>query len=67
MEYAKNKFIEDWGAARENMEKTFRFNRRSLGLFLLWGIAVPTLVYKSVTNDMSKMAEAQGKPPRKFL
>jgi hypothetical protein len=51
MEANKNKFIEDWGTARENLEHNFRWSRRNLLLVGIFGIAVPVLVYKGIVKE----------------
>ncbi|KAH0925669.1 hypothetical protein HID58_017925 [Brassica napus] len=51
METNKNKFIEDWGSARENLEHNFRWTRRNFALIGIFGIALPILVYKGVVKD----------------
>ncbi|GJZ48614.1 hypothetical protein Tco_0602446 [Tanacetum coccineum] len=51
MEANKNKFIEDWGAARENLEHNFRWTRRNLALVGIFAVAVPYLVYKGTVRE----------------
>jgi hypothetical protein len=51
MEANKNKFIEDWGTARENLEHNFRWSRRNLLLVGIFGFAVPVLVYKGILKE----------------
>ncbi|KAG5037603.1 hypothetical protein JHK82_018416 [Glycine max] len=51
MEANKNKFIEDWGTARENLEFNFRWTRRNLALVGIFGIAIPVLVYKGIVRE----------------
>jgi hypothetical protein len=51
MEANKNKFIEDWGSARETLEQNFRWTRRNFALIGLFGIAVPILVYKGIVKE----------------
>lgn len=63
----KNKFIEDWGTHRENLEKYFRLNRRTLGIILTFGVFVPVLTYKGVVAEFNKHDLDHGNPPRKFL
>ena len=46
-----NKFVEANGAAREVLEKGFRFTPRNLGIFAVFGIAVPVLIYKGCVNE----------------
>ncbi|CAM0882690.1 unnamed protein product [Alopecurus aequalis] len=64
MEVNRNKWIEEWGAGRENLELNFRFTRRSLAIIGLFGIAVPFLVYKGIVREFDEDA---GRPHRKFL
>lgn len=47
----KNKYVEDWGTARENLEKSFRFTRKNITLALIFGIAVPFITYKGITGE----------------
>lgn len=51
MEYNKNKWIEEWGAARENLELNFRWTRRNLAIVGIFGIAIPVLVYKGIVKE----------------
>ncbi|KAG6771488.1 hypothetical protein POTOM_022856 [Populus tomentosa] len=51
MEANKNKFIEDWGSARETLEQNFRWTRRNFALIGIFGIAVPILVYKGIVKE----------------
>eukprot|EP00897_Mesotaenium_endlicherianum_P001265 jgi/Mesen1/1166/ME000124S00203 len=63
----KNKFVEEWGARRENLEKAFRFNRKTLPIVLTFGVAVPYLVYKGCIAEFNKQDLDEGRKPRKFL
>ncbi|CAL0323155.1 unnamed protein product [Lupinus luteus] len=67
MEVRKNKHIEDWGTARENLELNFRWTRRNLALFGIFAIALPCLVYKGVVREFHMQDEDNGRPYRKFL
>lgn len=51
MEANKNKWIEDWGAARENLEHNFRWTRRNFALVGIFGIALPVLVYRGIVKE----------------
>ncbi|RRT48912.1 hypothetical protein B296_00045791, partial [Ensete ventricosum] len=51
MEVNKNKYIEDWNAARENLELNFRWTRRNLAIVGIFGLAVPILVYKGIVRE----------------
>lgn len=67
MEAHKNKFIEEWGAARENLEYNFRWTRRNLVLAGIFGVAVPILVYRGIVKEFHMQDEDAGRPHRKFL
>ncbi|KAK6268825.1 hypothetical protein QUC31_012985 [Theobroma cacao] len=67
MEANKNRFIEDWSSARENLEHNFRWTRRNFALVGLFGIAIPVLVYKGIVREFHMQDEDAGRPYRKFL
>ncbi|GMQ06779.1 hypothetical protein CsSME_00051230 [Camellia sinensis var. sinensis] len=67
METNKNRFIEEWGSARENLELNFRWTRRNFALVGLFGIAIPILVYKGIVRDFHMQDNDAGRPHRKFL
>ncbi|XP_038991356.1 uncharacterized protein LOC120114574, partial [Hibiscus syriacus] len=67
MEANKNRFIEDWSSARENLEYNFRWTRRNLTLVGIFGIAIPVLVYKGIFREFHMQDEDNGRPYRKFL
>ncbi|KAG9140866.1 hypothetical protein Leryth_010403 [Lithospermum erythrorhizon] len=52
MEANKNKWIEEWGTARENLEHNFRWTRRNFAIIGIFGIAVPVLVYKGIVREL---------------
>ncbi|KAJ0030754.1 hypothetical protein Pint_14134 [Pistacia integerrima] len=56
METNKNRFIEEWGAARENLEHNFRWTRRNLALVGLFGIALPVFIYKGIVKEFARCA-----------
>ena len=41
-----NKYIEDFGARRETIEKEFRWDGPTIRRLLIWGLAVPVGIYK---------------------
>ncbi|KAK1269583.1 hypothetical protein QJS04_geneDACA013994 [Acorus gramineus] len=67
MEVGKNRFIEDWSTVRENLEFGFRWNRRSLFVVGLFGVAAPVFLYKAIVKEFHMQDEAAGRPLRKFL
>ncbi|KAK8601446.1 hypothetical protein V6N13_058846 [Hibiscus sabdariffa] len=67
MEANKNRFIEDWSSARENLEHNFRWTRRNFALVGIFGIAIPVLVYKGIVREFHMQDEDNGRPYRKFL
>lgn len=62
-----NKFIEANGTAREVLEKGFRFTPRNLGIFAVFGIAVPVLIYKGCVNEFQVTDKKYGRPEKKFM
>ena len=46
-----NAFIEAHGAAREVVERGFRLNPRSIALVAVFGVFVPTLIYRGCVKD----------------
>nr|XP_043628582.1 uncharacterized protein LOC122600019 [Erigeron canadensis] len=67
MEANKNKFIEDWGTARENLEHNFRWTRRNLAIVGIFAVAVPYFVYKGTVREFHMQDEDNNRPYRKFL
>ncbi|XP_042495312.1 uncharacterized protein LOC122074518 [Macadamia integrifolia] len=67
MEVNKNRFIEDWNSARENLEHNFRWTRRNFALVGIFGIALPVLIYKGIVKEFHLQDEEYRRPPRKFL
>ncbi|CAM8954081.1 unnamed protein product [Rhodiola kirilowii] len=51
LEANKNKFIDDCGSARENLEHNFRWTRRNFALIGIFGIALPVLVYSGIIRE----------------
>ncbi|KAL6521286.1 hypothetical protein OROGR_017855 [Orobanche gracilis] len=70
METNKNRWVEEWSTARENLEFNFRWNRRNFALVGIFGIAVPLLVYKGIVREFLVFQHMQdedaGRPYRKF-
>ena len=53
-----NKFVAANGAAREVLEKGFRFTPRNLGIFAVFGIAVPVLIYKGCVDEFVRAQDS---------
>ena len=51
MEAHKNRFIEEWSTARENLEYNFRWTRRNLAIVGFFGIAIPVFIYKGIVRE----------------
>ncbi|KAG5606918.1 hypothetical protein H5410_028410 [Solanum commersonii] len=66
MEYNKNKWIEEWGAARENLELNFRWSRRNLALVGIFGIAIPVLVYKGIVKEFVSSSKPLARESKGF-
>lgn len=62
-----NKFVEANGYAREVVERTFRFSPKNLGIFAVFGIAVPVIIYKGCVAEFHHADEKYGRPAKKFM
>ena len=62
-----NKYIEDWGTYRENVEYTFRWNAASFTKIALFGIAVPVTIYTVAVKEFDSTDAAYSRPKRDFL
>lgn len=51
MSVTKNKYVEDWGTMRENLEKRFKFNRKTLPLAIIFGVTLPILIYRGSVGE----------------
>ncbi|PRQ26346.1 putative NADH:ubiquinone reductase (H(+)-translocating) [Rosa chinensis] len=67
MEANKNRFVEKWGAARENLEHNFPWTRRNFAIIGIFGIAIPVLIYKGIVREFHMQDEEASRPYRKFL
>lgn len=47
----QNAFIESNGLARELIERRFRLTPRTIGAFAVFGIFVPTMIYRGAVKD----------------
>ncbi|KAH7331188.1 hypothetical protein KP509_20G019200 [Ceratopteris richardii] len=63
----KNKYVEDWGSYRENLEHHFRFTRRNFALIFSFGVLFPIVVYKGLVAEAHKHDSDYQRPPTKFM
>ena len=62
-----NKYIEDWGTYRENVEYTFKWNAASFTKIAIFGIAVPVTIYTVAVKEFDNTDAAYSRPKRDFL
>jgi len=62
-----NKYIEDWGTYRENVEYTFKWNSASFFKIALFGMAVPATIYTVAVREFDNTDEAYNRPKRDFM
>ncbi|KAL3140717.1 hypothetical protein ABBQ32_005273 [Trebouxia sp. C0010 RCD-2024] len=62
-----NKYIEDWGTYRENVEYTFKWNAQSCTKIVVFAILVPVAIYSVAVKEMDHKDAAYGRPKRDFL
>lgn len=58
-----NKFVEANGYAREVLERTFRFSPKNLGVFAVFGIAVPVIIYKGCVAEFVSASPSPNPTP----
>lgn len=54
-----NVFVEANGAARETIERGFRLRPRSIGLFAVFGVFVPVMIYRGAVADFVRFDDAR--------
>jgi hypothetical protein len=59
-----NKYIEDFGARRETIEKEFVWDGTTVRRLLLWGLAVPYGIYRMTVYEFDRTDEFGKKPKR---
>ncbi len=59
-----NKYIEDFGARRETIEKEFAWDSATIRRLLVWGLAVPVGIYKMTVFEFDSADSFGGKPKR---
>ena len=62
-----NKFVELHGHAREVIEQRFRFNAMTLGVFAIFGCAVPFLIYRGCVNEFNAADDLYKRERKKFM
>ena len=67
MDVHTNKHVEAWGHMRENLEKTFRFNRKTLPLALVFGVATPLALYALTVAEFVRRTTRAFSPPSSFI
>jgi len=59
--YQPDKAIERWAHMRENTHLTFKWNARNIRYGLVWGIAVPLIIYFGTVAEFVR-ADAASEP-----
>jgi hypothetical protein len=59
-----NKYIEDFGARRETIEKEFQWDGPTLRRIAVWGLLVPYGVYQMMLFEFDRTDAFGGKPKR---
>lgn len=61
-----NKYIEDFGARRETIEKEFQWDGQTLRRIGLWGLLVPYGIYRMILFEFDS-TDAFGSKPKRDL
>lgn len=59
--------IEKWVKHKEDYHLRYRHTPRTVRDALLWGVAVPVLLYSLVKLEQQRVDERNGRPGTKFL
>ena len=62
-----NKFVEDWGTYRENVEYTFKWNAQSFFKIGVAGLLVPALIYTVAVKEFDHTDERYNRGKRDFM
>jgi len=55
----ENKFVEQWGYMRENLEHKFRWTPKTMRTVLLAGVIFPVLVYRVAVKEFVRTKETR--------
>lgn len=59
-----NKYVEDFGARRETIEKEFQWDGQTVRRIALWGVLVPYGIYRMMVYEFDSTDEFGSKPKR---
>lgn len=62
-----NKYIEDWGTYRENVEYTFKWNAQSFLKIATFAMLVPALIYTVAVKEFDHTDEKYNRAKRDFM
>lgn len=62
-----NKYIEDWGTYRENVEYTFKWNAKSFLKIATFSMLVPALIYTTAVKEFDHTDEKYNRAKRDFM
>ncbi|KAK9802719.1 hypothetical protein WJX73_000385 [Symbiochloris irregularis] len=62
-----NKYVEDWATFRENVEYTYRWDRKTWTRLGLWLFGFPYAVYCISVSEFNKSDKKYGREPRDFM
>lgn len=62
-----NKYIEDWGTYRENVEYTFKWNAQSLLKIATFAVLTPALIYTVAVKEFDHTDEKYNRGKRDFM
>eukprot|EP00877_Chromochloris_zofingiensis_P012758 jgi/Chrzof1/7736/Cz02g34220.t1 len=63
----KNRYVEQWLDRRENIEREFKWDNRTLTAVLILFVGVPVGLYNALVWSAHQEDEYAGRPPRDFL
>lgn len=64
--YKPNKYLEDWGTAREHIELTYKWDGKTLRTIAMWMVIFPYIAYNITCREFQKSDRLFGREERQF-
>ncbi len=62
----QNKYLEDWGTAREHIELTYKWDGKTLRTIAMWMVLFPYIAYNITCREFQKSDRLFGREERQF-
>lgn len=62
-----NKYVEDWNVYRENVELSFKWDKKTITRLVLWAGIAPVVVYTFIGREMDISSRFAGRPEKPVM